>query len=334
MGNGPVLQNLLTMAEVWDACRDDLQEVESQIHKNIHSEAPLINTVANQILSSGGKRIRPLLLILCARLYGHIPKEYLVLGSLIEFIHTATLLHDDVLDEADLRRGQKTARRIWGNQTSILVGDYLYSQAMAQIAAFQNHGFNEVLAHACRKMAEGEILQLCANYQTEITEANYLQIVEYKTATLVAASCKVGAIIGGASLTEQEAFYRFGLNLGMAFQLADDRLDYMADGNRLGKSLGQDLKQGMVTLPLLHLLQTCSQAEKERIQKKIQARSITDQDLTEIIALMEQYGSLTYAMSRAHEYVDAATLDLLPFPDNTPKRSLGIVASYMITRDQ
>ena len=334
MGNGPVLQNLLTMGEVWDAYREDLQEVECQIHKNISSEAPLINTVANQILSSGGKRIRPLLLILCARLFGHVPKEYLVLASLIEFIHTATLLHDDVLDEADLRRGQKTARRIWGNQTSILVGDYLYSQAMAQIAAFRNHGFNEVLADACRKMAEGEILQLCANFQTEITENNYLQIVEYKTATLVAASCKVGAIVGGATLTEQEAFYRFGLNLGMAFQLADDRLDYMADGSRLGKALGQDLKQGMVTLPLLHLLQSCPPAEKERIQSKIHAHTITDRDLAEIIELMEKHGSLTYAMTRAHDFVDAATLDLSQFPDNSAKRSLAIVAQYMITRDQ
>jgi octaprenyl-diphosphate synthase len=334
MGNGPVLQNLLTMAQVWDAYREDLQEVESQIHKNINSEAPLINTVANQILSSGGKRIRPLLLILCARLCGHIPKEFLVLGSLIEFIHTATLLHDDVLDEADLRRGQKTARRIWGNQTSILVGDFLYSEAMAQIAGFRNHGFNEVLADACRKMAEGEILQLCANFQTEITEPDYLQIVQYKTAALVAASCKVGAIIGGASLTEQEALYRFGLNLGMAFQLADDRLDYMADGTRLGKALGQDLKQGMVTLPLLHLLRTCPPEEKSRIQNKIQAHSVTDRDLAEIISLMEEFGSLTYAMERARDFVDAATLDLIPFSENSAKRSLAIVAQYMITRDQ
>ena len=199
MGNGPVLQNLVTMEDVWDAYGDNLREVECQIHKGINSEAPLINTVAGQILSSGGKRIRPLLLILCAQLCGYLQKEYLSLGSLIEFIHTATLLHDDVLDEADLRRGQKTARRIWGNQASILVGDYLYSRAMYQIAAFHNHGFNEVLADACSKMTEGEVLQLCANNRPDITEAEYIQIVEYKTATLVAAACKIGAMVGGAS---------------------------------------------------------------------------------------------------------------------------------------
>ena len=334
MGNGPVLQNLVTMGDVWEAYGDNLREVECQIHKSINSEVPLINTVASQILSSGGKRIRPLLLILCARMCGYLQKDYLALGSLIEFIHTATLLHDDVLDEADLRRGQKTARRVWGNQASILVGDYLYSRAMHQIAAFHNHEFNEVLADACSKMTEGEVLQLCANNRPDITEREYIQIVEYKTATLVAASCKIGAMVGGASPSEQAALYRFGLNLGMAFQLADDRLDYMADGERLGKSLGQDLRQGMITLPLLHLLQTCTESENQWIKTKIQTHSICDQDLTDIIVLMQKYGSLAYAMARAREFVEAATLDLVPFADNTAKRSLTIVACYMINRDQ
>ena len=334
MGNGPVIENFVSMTDVWDAYCDDLNEVECQIQKNINSEAPLINMVASQILSSGGKRIRPLLLILCARLCGYIQKDYLILGSFIEFIHTATLLHDDVLDEADLRRGQKTARRVWGNHASILVGDYLYSQAMAQIAAFHNHGFNEVLADSCRKMAEGEVLQLCANNQPDITETEYLQIVEFKTATLVAASCKIGAIIGGASLAEQLALYRFGLHLGMAFQLVDDQLDYAANRDRLGKSLGQDLRQGMVTLPLIHLLQTCTESEKQWIKTQIHARSIDDRGLADIIGLMQKYGSLGYAMARAREYVEAASLDLEPFTDSTAKRSLAIVACYMINRDQ
>ena len=334
MGNGPVVENYVSMAEVWDAYREDLNEVESQIHKNISSEAPLINVVAGHILSSGGKRIRPLLLILCARLCGYFQRDYLILGSYIEFIHTATLLHDDVLDEADLRRGQKTARRVWGNHASILVGDFLYSQAMAQIAAFHNHGFNEVLADACRKMAEGEVLQLCANNQPNIGEADYLQMVEYKTATLVAASCKIGAIIGGASLEEQLALYHFGLHLGMAFQLVDDQLDYTADRDRLGKSLGQDLRQGMVTLPLIHLLQTCSEPESLWLKTQIHNKSIDDQVLEDIIALMKKYGSLHYAMSRAREYVEAASLELEPFTESPAKRSLAIVASYMINRDQ
>jgi octaprenyl-diphosphate synthase len=334
MPHEPAVKNLDSMEDVWEAFRPDLNEVEVQIHKHLHSHAPLINTVAGHILNSGGKRIRPLLLILGARLYGYIEKEFLLLGSLIEFIHTATLLHDDVLDEADIRRGQKTARRIWGNQASILVGDYLYSQAMALIASFHNHGINEVLADACRKMAEGEVLQLCANSQPDLTEASYLKIVEYKTATLVAASCKVGGIIGGASLEEQVALYRFGLHLGMAFQLADDRLDYAADRSRLGKSLGQDIRQGMITLPLLHLLQTCSSSERTWLQERILSHSVDDQALQSILSLMNTRGSLSYSTARAREYVEAAALELEPFPVCQAKRSLAITAYYMINRDK
>ena len=332
--NSQTLQNLTNMGDVWDAYRENLNEVESQIHKNLNSEASLINTIANQIMVSGGKRIRPLLLILSANLCGYIQREYLLLGSLIEYIHTATLLHDDVLDEADLRRGEKTARRLWGNHASILVGDYLYSQAMTQIASFRNHGFNESIADACRKMTEGEVLQLCANSRPEITEQEYLQIVEYKTATLVAASCKIGATLGGGTPAEQAALYRFGLNLGMAFQLTDDCLDYLADGTRFGKTLGKDIRQGMVTLPLLHLFKTCGDDERHWIKSKVQNRAIDEKDLATIIHLMHAQGSLTYATKRAEEYINAASLDLEPFADGMAKRSLAIVSQYMVYRDQ
>ncbi len=334
MPNHPAVKALDSMEEVWEAFQPELNEIESQIQKHLDSHAPLINTVADHILSSGGKRIRPLLLILSARLFGYLEKDYLLLGSLVEFIHTATLLHDDVIDEADMRRGEKTARQVWGNRASILVGDYLYSQAMALIASFHNHGINEIMADACRKMAEGEVLQLCANSQLDLTEEAYLQIVEYKTATLVAASCKVGAIIGGASLEEQQVLYRFGFNLGMAFQLADDRLDYSADHVRLGKSLGQDIRQGMITLPLIHLLQTCSASEQAWLRAKILSHSVDDQELERILEMMKAQGSLIYSTHRAKEYVEAAALDLVPFPDSPAKRSLAIVSCYMVNRDR
>ena len=334
MHQEPALRDLESMEDVWEAFRPDLIEVESQITKHLESHAPLINTVASHIFASGGKRIRPLLLILCARLCGFLQKDFLLLGSLVEFIHTATLLHDDVLDEADLRRGQPTARKIWGNQASILVGDYLYSQAMAMIATFHNHGINEALADACRKMAEGEVLQLCANSQPNLSETAYLKIVEYKTAALVAASCKVGAIVGGASLEEQAALYRFGYHLGMAFQLADDRLDYAADRAKLGKALGQDIRQGMITIPLLHLLQTCSPQDNQWITEKILDHTIEDEDVTKIIQLMQKQGSLVYSTARAKEYIEAAALDLEPFSACMAKRSLAITAHYMVNRDQ
>lgn len=322
------------MADVWDAYRGELASVEEYIRLNLDSDVPLVHTVASHILSSGGKRIRPLLFLLCARLCGYTKHEQLSLGSLIEYIHTATLLHDDVVDEADLRRGQQTARRLWGNQVSILVGDYLYSKAICQIVGYRTQAINEILAEACRKMAEGELLQLYCNEQPLITETDYLRIVEYKTATLIGAACQLGAIIGSAPSQKEAACHRFGKHLGMAFQLADDTLDYTASSDRLGKALGQDLRQGKITLPLQHLLQHCSEEERTMIRVALETRKIEDSVLLRIIGLMEAYGSVSYAIQRALDFVTAANLDLESFDDCSAKRALAITANYMVNRDR
>ncbi len=321
------------MADIWEAYRSDLEGVEDQLRKNLDSKVSLVNTVAAHILSSGGKRMRPLLLILCAQLCGSTKSDHLLLGSLIEYIHTATLLHDDVVDEADLRRGRRTARMVWGNQISILVGDYLYSKAICQIVDFRNQAINEVLSLACRKMAEGEVLQLYYNGSPSLTEAEYLRIVEHKTAGLIAAACRIGAIIGGATDEQREALFCFGQHIGIAFQVADDTLDYTANGDRLGKSLGQDFRQGKATLPLLHLLQHCPEHDRQMIRDRMETRSLMQSDLVRILSLMHEYGSLTYAMSRARAFVDAANQNLAMFEDCPSKRALSIVADYSVERD-
>ncbi len=326
--------SIQTMADVWDAYRGELEGVEDQVRKNLDSSVALVNTVAAHILSSGGKRIRPLLLLLSARLCGYSGQEDLLLGSLVEFIHTATLLHDDVVDEADLRRGRRTARRVWGNQISILVGDYLYSKAICQIVGFRSQGINEVLSEACRKMAEGEVLQLYYNGNPSITETEYLRIIEHKTAGLIAASCRIGAIIANASPDRQTALFRFGQHIGVAFQLVDDTLDYVANGDRLGKTLGQDLRQGKATLPLLHLLHHCSDYDKQMIKDRMETRTLTEADLLRIINLMQEYGSISYAMERARTFVLSANLALASFVESSPKRALAIVADYMVNRDR
>jgi octaprenyl-diphosphate synthase len=334
MNDGPATTSIRTMTDVWDAYRGELEGVEDQIHKNLDSTVGLVNTVAGHILNSGGKRIRPLLLVLSARLCGYTGQDVFALASLIEYIHTATLLHDDVVDDADLRRGRQTARKLWGNQVSILVGDYLYSRAICQIVGFRNQGINEALSEACRKMAEGEVLQLYYNGNPLITEAEYLRIVEHKTAGLIAASCGIGAIFGNATIDRQDALFRFGQRLGIAFQLADDTLDYAANGDRLGKSLGQDLRQGKTTLPLLHLLQHCSEHDRQMIKDRMETRNLSDMDLDRIITLMQQYGSITYALERARKFVMAAKLDLELFEESSPRRALSIVAEYMVNRDR
>ncbi|HEU4685062.1 MAG TPA: polyprenyl synthetase family protein [Nitrospira sp.] len=322
------------MADVWDAYRHELEGVEDQVRKNLDSSVTLVNTVAAHILNSGGKRIRPLVLLLSARLCGYVDRDHHQLGSLVEFIHTATLLHDDVVDDADIRRGKRSARKVWGNQISILVGDYLYSKAMCQVVEFRSQGINEVLAEACKKMAEGEILQLHYNGNPSMPETDYLKIVEHKTAGLIAAACRMGAILADAAEPQQEALYRFGQYIGIAFQVADDTLDYTANGDSLGKSLGQDLRQGKATLPLLHLLQHCSDSDRQMIKDRMETRTLTEGDLARLIHLMEDYGSIAYAMNRARSYVVAAKQELELFEDSTAKRALSVAADYMITRDR
>ncbi|MDP1767856.1 MAG: polyprenyl synthetase family protein [Nitrospirota bacterium] len=322
------------MADVWEAYRDELDSVERQVRTNLDSSVALVNTVAAHILNSGGKRIRPLLLLLSARLCGYTGRDHHQLGSLVEFIHTATLLHDDVVDDADIRRGQRTARKIWGNQISILVGDYLYSKAICQIVDFRSQGINEVLAEACKKMAEGEVLQLYYNGNPAMPELEYLKVVEHKTAGLIAASCRMGAILADATEAQQDALFRFGQYLGMAFQVADDTLDYTANGERLGKTLGQDLRQGKATLPLLHLLHHCSEQDRQMIIDRMETRTLTEGDLGRLIRLMEEFGSITHAMDRAQTYVASAQQELSQFEDSTAKRALSVAADYMVTRDR
>lgn len=334
MPYGPITSSIHSMTDVWEAYRDELEGVEHRVRENLDSSVALVNTVAAHILSSGGKRIRPLLLLLSARLCGYPAREHHQLASLVEFIHTATLLHDDVVDDADIRRGRRTARKIWGNQISILVGDYLYSKAMSLVVEFQSQGINEVLAKACTKMAEGEVLQLYYNGNPAMPEADYLRIVEHKTAGLIAASCRMGAIIADATEAQQDALFRFGQYLGVAFQVADDTLDYIANGEHLGKTLGQDLRQGKATLPLLHLLTHCSEQDRNMIKDRMETRTLTDEDLRRLIHLMEEAGSIAYAMDRAQGFIAAAQRELNLFEDCTAKRALTVAADYMVTRDR
>jgi octaprenyl-diphosphate synthase len=334
MPQGPITSTINNMADVWEAYRDELEGMEHQARTNLDSSVALVNTVAAHILNSGGKRIRPFLLLLSARLCGYTGRDHHQLACLVEFIHTASLLHDDVVDDADIRRGRRTARKVWGNQISILVGDYLYSKAFCQVIDFRNHGINEVLGEACKKMAEGEVLQLYYNGNPSMSEAEYLKIVEHKTAGLIAAACRMGAILADASEAQQDALFRFGQHLGIAFQVADDTLDYTANGEHLGKTLGQDLRQGKATLPLLHLLHHCSEQDRQMIVDRMESRTLTEEDLGRFIRLMEEFGSITYAMDRARSYVVAAQRDLNQFEDSTAKRALSVAADYMVTRDR
>ena len=318
---------------VWESYRAELDAVEDQIRKNLDSKVSLVNIVSAHILNSGGKRIRPLLLILCARLAGYTGSRDILLASLIEYIHTATLLHDDVVDHADLRRGKTTARGLWGNQVSILVGDYLYSKAICHIVGFQNQDVNECLSVACRKMAEGELMQLCYKDQDVHSEQDYVKIAEYKTGALIAAACRMGAVLAGAGIPQRDAMFQFGQSLGVAFQVADDALDYVAQGEVLGKLLGKDLGEGNITLPLLHVKQWCTEPERQRLAEIMKTDDGIDSHFGWIIGLMERYGSIDYAQATARRYVEDAKVYLEAFEDSVHKRALHVLADYMVARD-
>ena len=333
MPNGPETCAIEGMRDVWECYRGELEAVEDQIRQNLDSKVALVNIVSAHILNSGGKRLRPLLLVLSARLAGYTGSHDILLASLIEYIHTATLLHDDVVDHADLRRGKTTARGLWGNQASILVGDYLYSKAICHIVSFHNQDVNECLSVACRKMAEGELMQLSYKDQDSHSEGEYLKIAEYKTGALIAAACRMGAVLADADPVQRDAMFQFGQALGVAFQVVDDTLDYAAHGEVLGKLVGKDLGEGNVTLPLLHVKQYCTESERQRLTEIMKTDGDSDGHFGWITALMEHYGSIDYALAIARRYVEDAKVCLDAFEDSVHKRALHIVTDYMVARD-
>ncbi len=328
-------KGLLNMEEVWDFYRENLLRVEDKINKTLTSSVGLINDLAHYIFESGGKRFRPLLMTIACRVGGkedHGDADILLATS-VEFIHTATLLHDDVIDQAEIRRGKKSAHMLWGNQANILVGDYLYIQAVTCALRLANHEVNMILAEACRLMTEGETLQLTHNGDFHISEQDYLRVIRCKTAALLSATCQLGGIIGESNAAQKEALTQFGLHLGTAYQLVDDTLDYVADQDLLGKSLGKDLKEGKITLPLLHLLSRCSAGEKERIGNIVKSGSLAAQDLQDIRDLMNHYGSIDYSMGQARESIQKAKNSLEFFPPSIHRQALDVVADYAVSRD-
>lgn len=323
----------MTMDEVWEGCRNDLNRVENQIHEDLKSDVPLIDTISTYLFNSGGKRFRPLLLILTSQLTGYHGDKRIGLASVVELIHAASLLHDDVIDEAHIRRGNKTARMLWGNQASILVGDYLYTKAQCKIVSLRNHEINAAVAEATRRLTKGELAQLAHNGDLHITEEDYLQIIGNKTAALIAATCRIGAILGECSGEKKDAIESYGWNVGIAFQLADDTLDYVADRKKLGKSIGKDLQEGKITLPLLCLLQRCSRDESGQIEKMIRLVDFTEENLDLILKLMQKYEVIEYSLDQARAYVEKAKKSLMFFKDSTPLQALFTVADYVVDRE-
>jgi octaprenyl-diphosphate synthase len=311
--------------------RADMAAVDALIRRRLASDVALINQVAEYIIGAGGKRLRPMLLLLAAGSLGHGGPDAHQLAAVIEFIHTATLLHDDVVDESDLRRGRRTANAVWGNAASVLVGDFLYSRSFQLMVELDRVEVMRILADTTNLIAEGEVLQLLHVRNPDTDEAAYLRVIERKTAVLFAAATRLGALLAGADATLQQQLHDYGLNLGYAFQIADDVLDYSSDADTLGKNLGDDLAEGKATLPLIHAIRESDAPVRAQLRAAIEHGDTGA--LPHVLAAIHASGGLEYSRERARGYADLAERALDGLEDNDSLAALRGLARYAVNRD-
>ncbi|MCX5906593.1 MAG: polyprenyl synthetase family protein [Deltaproteobacteria bacterium] len=300
--------------------------------KNLLSEIAMIPKVSRYLIASGGKRFRPMLVVLGAKLCGYQGPRTVPLASAIEFIHTATLLHDDVVDSAFMRRGIASANTVWGNGASVLVGDFLYCKSFSIIVQDGNLRVLEVISTTTTLMAEGEVMQWMKKGNPETHEGDYFFVVTHKTARLISAACRIGAILGGVAPEQEKALADFGLQLGIAFQLVDDALDYSADEEVFGKAIGKDLEEGKITLPLIYALKTAPPDGQKRIAAVIRDPERSPEDLAFVMKAVQGCGAVPYTTQRAAEFVSKARAALSSFPPTPEKEALLILADYTIQR--
>jgi octaprenyl-diphosphate synthase len=310
----------------------DLEAVNTRIVQHMHSPVALIPQLASHIVAAGGKRLRPMLTLAAARLSGYRGDRHIALAACVEFIHTATLLHDDVVDESGLRRGRASANAVWGNKASVLVGDFLFSRAFQLMVADGSLKVLDILCQASAVIAEGEVLQLVTSNDTETSEQAYLDVVRCKTAALFAAACRIGAVIAARPKVEEEALESFGLNLGIAFQLIDDVLDYSARQAELGKTIGDDFREGKITLPVILAFRRGDETERAFWRRAVEDLDQRDEDLARAIALLDRHGALRDTIARAGHYGAIARDALGIFPDGAEKRALLESIDFAIMR--
>jgi len=309
----------------------DMAKVDECIHQSLQSEVVLINQIANYIVSSGGKRLRPMLLTLCANACGYQGQNHIPLAAIIEFIHTATLLHDDVVDESDLRRGQQSAHAVWGNAASVLVGDFLYSRSFQMMVGLDSMRIMEVLAHTTNTISEGEVQQLLNMGDPEVDQHGYMQVIENKTAKLFEAACKLAAIISDQPAAIENALALYGNRLGAAFQIADDVLDYTGDAGTMGKNAGDDLAEGKPTLPLILARERCTEKERELLDEAIRNGGLDD--LSPVLAIIKKTDSLNATMTIAKKMAVEARQAIQGLPASHWREALEQLADYSVNRD-
>lgn len=308
----------------------EFDQVNDLILSQLHSDVGLVENIGQYIIDAGGKRLRPLLVILSANSCGYLGSQHTSLAAIIEFIHTATLLHDDVVDTSDLRRGRATANAKFGNAPSVLVGDFLYSRAFQMLVAIENMDIMRIIADTTNIISEGEVQQLINAGNPDATETTYLEVIRKKTAQLFDAAAEVGAVLAGASPSQQAAMGRYGHHLGMAFQLVDDALDYNGNTEDLGKNVGDDLAEGKPTLPLIYAMQHGSPDQAALIRSAIEEGGIEQMDI--ILDTVNATGALDYTLSCAKRHTEQAKLCLADLPDTPERQAMFDLADFAIQR--
>ncbi len=313
-----------------DLATPDMRQVDGMIRQRLHSDVVLINAIGEHIVGGGGKRLRPMLHVLAAHAAGYRGDAHIELAAVIEFIHTATLLHDDVVDGSDLRRGRKTANAAWGNAASVLVGDFLYSRAFQMMVEVDRMEVMRILADTTNSIAEGEVLQLLNIGKAETDETAYMRVIERKTAVLFAAATQLGGVLAGLPQNQCLALRRYGMQLGCAFQIADDLLDYVSDADTLGKNIGDDLAEGKPTLPLIYAIQRSTPMQAEILRNAITSQRLAALDV--IVAAIRSSGALDRTRARAQMHADAAHAALDTLPSSKYRDALAGLADYAVNR--
>ncbi len=320
----------MDLTEIQSLVADDMQAVDTLIQRRLRSEVALINQLSYYIINSGGKRLRPLMVLLSARALGYEGQQHLDLSAVIEFIHTATLLHDDVVDASELRRGRETANTVWGNEASVLVGDFLYSRSFEMMVEIRSMRIMEIMASATNVIAEGEVMQLLNSNDADTTEARYLEVIHCKTAKLFEAAAQVGAILSGCAQEQEQAMAAYGMHLGAAFQLIDDVLDYSGSAELIGKNIGDDLAAGKPTLPLIHAMRVGVPEQVAVIRHSIEHGG--REDITRVLEAIESTDALAYTARSAQAEARKAAESLDPIPASPYKDALYALAEFSVNR--
>ena len=313
--------------------KHDLEEIEVALEQNLNPYLDLVSQIAGHILFSGGKRLRPLLMVLSARICGYDGDYDKIFSTIFEYLHAATLLHDDLVDEATLRRGKPVANSIWGNATTVLVGDFLLARSLAIAAETKQPDVIKVVSGITENMSQGEIHQLMRKGNLDLTEAEYMEIIKRKTAVLFQGTCRAGALIANVSLTKETALSDYGFNLGIAFQMVDDLLDYTLDTVTLGKEVGADLKEGKLTLPVIYSLKSADEKDRTRMENIIKTKNFSVNDFKTLIRMIDKYGGRLYTQNLAIKYVQNAKEALAVFQNSNTKEVLLMIADYTLSRN-